>query len=109
MLLRIIHRTRFEYDQPAQDSHNELRLRPLKRPKSLANGSVVYEDGEEEDGEGEEVVSRKGNTVEDKVKGLAEKILKDDERKREEDLVSFPRFRMREAFLMRKCPRAEAI
>jgi len=29
MLLRISHRTRFEYDQPAQDSHNELRLRPL--------------------------------------------------------------------------------
>ncbi len=30
MLLRISHRTRFEYDQPAQDSHNELRLRPLE-------------------------------------------------------------------------------
>jgi len=30
MLLRISHRTRFEYDQPAHDSHNELRLRPLE-------------------------------------------------------------------------------
>jgi transglutaminase-like putative cysteine protease len=29
MLLRISHRTRFLYDQPAYDSHNELRLRPL--------------------------------------------------------------------------------
>ena len=30
MLLRISHRTRFAYDQPAHDSHNELRLRPLE-------------------------------------------------------------------------------
>lgn len=30
MLLRINHRTRFVYDQPAHDSHNELRLRPLE-------------------------------------------------------------------------------
>jgi transglutaminase-like putative cysteine protease len=29
MLLRISHRTRFVYDQPARDSHNELRLRPM--------------------------------------------------------------------------------
>ena len=29
MLLRISHRTRFVYDLPAHDSHNELRLRPL--------------------------------------------------------------------------------
>jgi transglutaminase-like putative cysteine protease len=29
MLLRISHRTRFIYDQPARDSHNELRVRPL--------------------------------------------------------------------------------
>jgi len=29
MLLRISHRTRYVYDQPAHDSHNELRLRPL--------------------------------------------------------------------------------
>jgi transglutaminase-like putative cysteine protease len=29
MLLRINHRTRFVYDQPARDSHNELRVRPL--------------------------------------------------------------------------------
>ncbi|HTQ24124.1 MAG TPA: transglutaminase family protein [Candidatus Binataceae bacterium] len=29
MLLQISHRTRFVYDQPAHDSHNELRLRPL--------------------------------------------------------------------------------
>jgi transglutaminase-like putative cysteine protease len=30
MLLRISHTTRFFYDQPAHDSHNELRLRPLE-------------------------------------------------------------------------------
>ncbi|HUY19323.1 MAG TPA: transglutaminase family protein [Candidatus Binataceae bacterium] len=30
MLLRIRHTTRFVYDQPARDSHNELRLRPLE-------------------------------------------------------------------------------
>jgi transglutaminase-like putative cysteine protease len=30
MLLRISHRTRFAYDQPARDSHNELRLQPLE-------------------------------------------------------------------------------
>jgi transglutaminase-like putative cysteine protease len=30
MLLRISHRTRFVYDEPAHDSHNELRLRPLE-------------------------------------------------------------------------------
>ena len=30
MLLRISHTTRFEYDQPAYDSHNELRMRPLE-------------------------------------------------------------------------------
>lgn len=30
MLLRITHRTRFVYDEPAHDSHNELRLRPLE-------------------------------------------------------------------------------
>jgi transglutaminase-like putative cysteine protease len=30
MLLRISHRTRFAYDLPAHDSHNELRLRPLE-------------------------------------------------------------------------------
>jgi transglutaminase-like putative cysteine protease len=30
MLLRISHTTRFTYDQPAHDSHNELRLRPLE-------------------------------------------------------------------------------
>jgi len=30
MLLRIRHTTRFVYDQPACDSHNELRLRPLE-------------------------------------------------------------------------------
>jgi len=29
MLLRINHRTRYAYDQPARDSHNELRVRPL--------------------------------------------------------------------------------
>ncbi len=29
MLLRISHRTRFVYDHPARDSHNELRVRPL--------------------------------------------------------------------------------
>ena len=28
MLFRISHTTRFEYDQPARDSHNELRIRP---------------------------------------------------------------------------------
>ena len=33
MLFRIIHRTRFEYEQPAHDSHNELRLRPLEMPE----------------------------------------------------------------------------
>ena len=30
MLLRISHRTRFVYDRPAHDSHNELRLQPLE-------------------------------------------------------------------------------
>jgi len=30
MLLRISHRTRFVYDQPARDSHNELRVQPLE-------------------------------------------------------------------------------
>jgi transglutaminase-like putative cysteine protease len=29
MQLRITHTTRFEYEQPASDSHNELRLQPL--------------------------------------------------------------------------------
>ncbi len=29
MLFRITHRTRFVYERPAYDSHNELRLRPL--------------------------------------------------------------------------------
>ncbi len=29
MLVRISHTTRFVYDEPASDSHNELRLRPL--------------------------------------------------------------------------------
>src|SRR5271156_6348164 len=33
MLLRISHRTRFVYDQPARDSHNELRVRPLDDPE----------------------------------------------------------------------------
>ncbi len=61
-----------------------------RRPRTLANGSVVYEEGEEED---EGVVGKKGDTVEDKVKGLAEKIVRDDERKREEELVSFHRWR----------------
>lgn len=32
MRLRISHRTRFVYDRPAYDSHNELRLRPLEDP-----------------------------------------------------------------------------
>jgi|HubBroStandDraft_6_1064221.scaffolds.fasta_scaffold702414_1 transglutaminase-like putative cysteine protease len=30
MLVRISHRTQFVYDQPARDSHNELRLQPLE-------------------------------------------------------------------------------
>lgn len=32
MLLRIIHTTRFEYDQPAYDSQNELRIHPWEGP-----------------------------------------------------------------------------
>ena len=30
MLLRISHTTRFEYQMPAYDSHNEVRMRPLE-------------------------------------------------------------------------------
>jgi hypothetical protein len=30
MLLRICHITRFEYQAPAYDSHNEVRMRPLE-------------------------------------------------------------------------------
>ena len=30
MLLRIRHTTRFEYQAPAYDSHNEVRMRPLE-------------------------------------------------------------------------------
>src|SRR5271167_2148913 len=29
MLLRICHTTRFEYQMPAYDSHNEVRMKPL--------------------------------------------------------------------------------
>ena len=29
MLLRICHTTRFSYDAPAYQSHNEVRMRPL--------------------------------------------------------------------------------
>src|SRR5271156_5883683 len=32
MLLRICHTTRFEYQVPAYDSHNEVRMRPLESP-----------------------------------------------------------------------------
>jgi len=32
MLLRICHTTRFEYQAPAYDSHNEVRMRPLEGP-----------------------------------------------------------------------------
>jgi transglutaminase-like putative cysteine protease len=33
MLLRICHITRFEYDMPAYDSHNEVRMKPLEGPR----------------------------------------------------------------------------
>jgi transglutaminase-like putative cysteine protease len=33
MLLRIHHTTRFEYQMPAYDSHNEVRMRPLEGPR----------------------------------------------------------------------------
>ena len=32
MLLRILHTTRFDYDRPAYQSHNEVRMRPLDGP-----------------------------------------------------------------------------
>src|SRR5277367_5797484 len=32
MLLRISHATRFDYQMPAYDSHNEVRMRPLEGP-----------------------------------------------------------------------------
>ena len=32
MLLRILHTTRFDYDRPACQSHNEIRMRPLDGP-----------------------------------------------------------------------------
>jgi transglutaminase-like putative cysteine protease len=32
MLLRIVHTTRFEYEKPAYQSHNEVRMRPLDGP-----------------------------------------------------------------------------
>ncbi len=33
MLFRIRHTTRFHYEQPAYESHNELRMRPLEGPR----------------------------------------------------------------------------
>lgn len=33
MLLRISHTTRFEYEMPAYDSHNEVRMKPLESPE----------------------------------------------------------------------------
>ncbi len=33
MLLRISHTTRFEYQMPAYDSHNEVRMKPLESPE----------------------------------------------------------------------------
>ena len=33
MLFQIRHTTRFKYEQPAYESHNELRMRPLEGPR----------------------------------------------------------------------------
>ena len=33
MLFQIRHTTRFKYEQPVYESHNELRMRPLERPR----------------------------------------------------------------------------
>jgi transglutaminase-like putative cysteine protease len=33
MLLRIVHTTRFEYEKPAYQSHNEVRMWPLDSPE----------------------------------------------------------------------------
>ncbi len=61
----------------------------LKRPRRLASGTTVLDDvapGEDEAGT-VRVDVRPGETVEDAVRGLAERIVQEDEERRREELV----------------------
>src|SRR5277367_4608121 len=41
MKFSIVHQTRFEYEEPAFDSHNELRMRPLDGPGQRCSSFVL--------------------------------------------------------------------